>query len=64
MREAFPPFQLHYAAKTEIVRQIAHAPGHDGNLRMRQSTKRRFMKMVEMGVRQQHQIDGWKMFDF
>src|SRR5262245_2646503 len=48
MRKSFPPFQLNDPAKTEIVRQVAHAPGQDRNFWMRQAAKRGFVKMIEM----------------
>src|SRR6266700_3679041 len=46
VREALPPFQLDHAGKSEVIRQVADAPGHNANLWMRQPAQGRFMKMI------------------
>jgi hypothetical protein len=61
--EALPPIQFHHAAKAEVVGQVADTPGHDADLGMRQPAKRGFVKMVKMGVRQQHHINRREVFD-
>src|SRR3954469_20407253 len=48
VRKAFPPFEFDDAAKTEIVRQVAHAPGHQGDFRMRQPAQTWFVKVIEV----------------
>src|SRR5436190_12691411 len=63
MRKAFPPFQFDDAAKTEIVREVAHAPRHQRNLWMRQAPKAGFMKMIEVRMSQQNEIDRRKVLD-
>src|SRR6185436_8193946 len=45
MRKTFPPFQLDDASETEVVRQVGHAPRHYTNLRMRQPSQCRLVKM-------------------
>ena len=50
--------------KAEVLRQIADAPRHHADFRMRQSAQRRFVKMIEMRVRQQHQVNRRQVADF
>src|SRR5437588_3355773 len=63
MAKTFPPLELDNAAKPEVIREIGHPPGHDSNLRRRQSSQGRFMEVIEMRVREQHQINRWQMLD-
>ena len=63
MRKTVPPFQLDHSPKTQVVRQITHPPRHHPNFRMGQTAQRWLVKMVEMRVRQQHQIDPRQMLD-
>jgi hypothetical protein len=55
--KAFPPIQLDNPSKTKVVRQVADAPRHDTNLRVGQPAQGRFVKVIEMSVSQQHQVD-------
>ena len=63
MRKALPPFEFDDAAKAEIVRQVAHTPGHEANFWMRQAAQARLMKMIEVRVSEQHQIDRREVLD-
>ena len=56
--------QLDDARETEIFRQIADAMRHDADFWMRQSAQRGFVKMIEVRVRQQHQINPRQVADF
>src|ERR1019366_388093 len=64
LRKAFPPIQLDDARKTEVLRQIADAARHHADFRLRQPAQRRFVKMVEMRVREQYQINPRQVLDF
>ena len=63
MRETFPPLQLDDALEAQVVREIADAPRHDADLRMRQPAQRRFVKVIEVRVRQQHEINRRQIAD-
>lgn len=63
MRKTFPPIQLDDALETEIAREITHAPGHHSDFRVRQLAQARLVKMIEVRVREQHEIDGREMLD-
>src|SRR5207302_1704627 len=62
-RETFPPFEFDDAIEAQAVSQVVHAPGHHRNFRMRQAAKRWFVKMIEMRVRKQNQVNRREMFD-
>jgi len=63
MGKPFPPLKLNDALKTEAARQIAHAPGHDSNAGIRKAPQGGLMKMVEMGVRQENEVDRWQILN-
>ena len=50
LAKALPPLQLDYAAKSEVVGQVADAPRHDADFRVRQTAQRGLMEMIEMRV--------------
>ena len=62
--ETFPPIEFDDSFETEVVSEIAHAPGHHTDFRMRQPPDRGFVEMIEVRVGEQHQVNGWQMFDF
>jgi hypothetical protein len=62
--KTFPPIELDDPLEAEVEREIAHAPGHDADFRVRQTAQRWFMKMIEVRVREQNQIDGREILDF
>ena len=57
LRKTLPPVQLDDAREAEVLGQIADAPRHHADFRRRQAAQRRFVEMIEMRVRQQHQIN-------
>lgn len=63
VREALPPFQLDDPLESQPARQFAHAPRHDANLGRGQFADARFVKMIEVGVGQQHQVNRGQVFD-
>ena len=64
LRKTFPPFQFDDAAEAEIVREVADAARHDADFGMRQFAQGRLVKMVEVRVRQQHQVNRRQILDF
>src|SRR5688572_26213889 len=50
VRKPLPPLQLNDPAKTQVSRQVAHAPGHHPDLGRRQALDRGSMKVIEMRV--------------
>jgi hypothetical protein len=62
--KTFPPIKLDDALEAEVEGEVAHTPGHDADFRMRQAAQGRFMKMIEVRVREQDEIDGRQVFDF
>ena len=64
LRKTFPPVQLDDAREAEVVREVADAARHDADFRMRQFAQRRLVKMIEVRVRQQHQINRRQIVDF
>ena len=52
------------SSKPQVVRQIAHAPRHDADLGMRQSAQSWFMKMVEMGMGEEYEVDRGQILYF
>src|SRR5438132_3327196 len=46
--KALPPFEFDHALKTQAVGKVAHAPGHYGDFRMRQTPQRWLVEMIEM----------------
>jgi len=61
---ALPPFQFNDAFEAKIERKVANSPRHDGNFRLRQSAKRGFVKVIEVRVGQEHQVDGRQVLNF
>ena len=57
LRKTFPPIQLHDAREAEFFREVADAPWHDADFRVRQFAQRRLVEMVEVRVREQDQIN-------
>ncbi len=64
VREAFPPLKFDDATKTEVGREVAHSPRHDGDLGRKEAAEGWLMKMIEMGVGQQYEIDWREVLDF
>ena len=50
--------------EAEILREVADAPRHHADFRVRQPAQRRLVKMVEVRVRQQHQVNRRQVPDF
>ena len=63
MRKTLPPVQLDHAAKTQVIGQIAHTPGHDAKLGVRQTTQRGLVEMIEMRMCQEDDINRREMLD-
>jgi hypothetical protein len=63
MRKAFPGLQLDHAIKPEIVGQVAHTPRHHANLWGWQFAECRPVKMIEMSVGEQDEIDRRQVAD-
>ncbi len=51
------------AREAEVAREVAHAPRHHADFRLRQPAQRRLVKMVEVRVRQQHQVNRRQIAD-
>ena len=64
LRKTLPPFQLDDACEAEVLGQIADAPRHHADFRTRQAAQRRFVEMIEVRMRQQHQINPRQVPDF
>ena len=64
VRETFPPFQFDDPFEAEVQREIADAPGHHADFRLRQPAQRRLVEMIEVRVRQQHEINRRQVLDF
>ena len=64
LRKAFPPLQLDDAREAEVLGQIADAPRHHADFRTRQAAQRRLVEMIEMRMREQHQINPRQVPDF
>ena len=64
VRKAFPPFEFDDALEAEVEGEVANAPGHDGDFRVRQSAEGGFVKMIEVRVREQDEVDGRQVLDF
>jgi hypothetical protein len=62
--KTLPPIELDDAFEAEVVREVAHAPGHDADFGMRQFAETWFVKVIEMRVGEQDEIDGRQVFDF
>jgi len=63
LRKSFPPVQLHDAGEAEVAREIADAPRHHADFRRRQPAQRRLVKMIEVRVREQNQINRRQIAD-
>jgi hypothetical protein len=64
MRKAFPPLKLDDPVKSQSARECAHTPRHHPDFRRRQPANGWLVKVIEMGVREQDQIDGRQVLDF
>lgn len=64
VRETFPPFEFNDALEAEVQREVADAPGHDADFRMRQSANGWFVKMIEVRVREQDEVNRRQVLDF
>ena len=64
LRKTLPPIQLDDAGEAEVLRQIANAARHHADFGIRQTAQRWFVKMIEMRVREQHQINSRQILDF
>ena len=62
--KTFPVIELDDARKTKVVCEVADAARHHADFRMRQFAQRRFVKMIEMRVRQQHHVNRRQILDF
>src|SRR5439155_146272 len=63
LRKAFPPFELDHAAEAKVVGQVAHAPRHYADFGMGQAAQGWFMKMIEVSMSQQYQINRGEVLD-
>src|SRR5881628_505596 len=63
MRKAFPPFEFDHAAEAKVIGQVAHAPRHYADFGMRQAAQGWFMKMIEVSMSQQYQINRGEVLD-
>src|ERR1043166_2108189 len=63
MGKAFPGLQFNHAVEPQVMRKIANPPGHHAYFRRRQLAQRGAMKMIEMCVCEEHQIDGRQIAD-
>ncbi len=64
VRKTFPPVKFDDAFEAEVEREVANAPGHDADFRMRQAAQGGFVKMIEVRVGEQDEIDGREVLDF
>jgi len=62
LRKTFPMLQLDDAREAEIVREVADAARHHSDFRMRQLPQSRLVKMIEVRVRQQHEVNRRQIF--
>ena len=62
-RKTLPPFQFDDPLEAQAVGKVAHTPRHHRNLGMRQAAERWFVKVIEMRVSQQNQVDRREMID-
>jgi hypothetical protein len=62
LRKTFPMLQLDDAREAEIVREVADAARHHADFRMRQFAQRRLVKMIEVRVREQHEVNRRQIF--
>ena len=56
-RERAPVVQLVYPLEAEVVHEVAHAEGHHDGLVRRDGAQRAAVEMVEMRVRDEHEVD-------
>ncbi|MDB6016623.1 MAG: hypothetical protein JWR19_1112 [Pedosphaera sp.] len=64
MGKAFPPVEFDDAFEAEVAGEVAHAPGHDADFGVGQFAEGRFVKVIEMGVGEEDEIDGGQVLDF
>jgi hypothetical protein len=57
MLKAFPRLQFDDAVEPKVAREVADAPGHHSDLRRGQLAQGRFVKMIEMRMREEDQIN-------
>lgn len=63
MGEALPPIELDDALEPEVAGEVAHAPRHDADFGVGQFAEGRFVKVVEVGVSEEDEINGRQVFD-
>src|SRR5215472_976690 len=63
MNETVPPLQFDDSSKAEVMSQIPHPPGHYRHSGPRQTPQSGLVKMVEVGVSQQNQVDRRQILD-
>ena len=61
--EAFPPVEFDDAFEAEVAGEVAHAPGHDADFGMGQFAEAGFMEMIKVGVGEEDEVDGRKIFE-
>ena len=57
VNKGFPPFEFDDALEAEVMSQVAHSPGHNTDFRMWEAPEGRFVKMIEVGMGEQDQVD-------
>src|SRR4051794_33416097 len=62
--EAFPTIQFDDSLESEVQRKISDSPWHHSNFRSGQPPKSWFVKMIEVSMRQQDEVDRRKILDF
>jgi hypothetical protein len=64
VRKTFPPFEFDNAFEAEIRGEVADAPGHDADFRMREAAECGFVKMIKVRVREEDEVYGRQVLDF
>jgi hypothetical protein len=62
LRKIFPMLQLDDTREAEIVREVTDAARHHTDFRVRQFSQSRLVKMIEVRVRQQNQVNRRQIF--
>jgi hypothetical protein len=63
VEKTFEPLQFDDALEAQAAREIAHAPGHDANFRRTNAANTRLVKVIEVRVREQDEIDRRKILE-
>src|SRR5260221_14005338 len=63
MRKTLPGLQLDDSIEAEIMREVANAPWHDSNFGRGQCAKSRSVEMIEVRMRQKHEMDRRQIAD-